>query len=55
LSLRRAVGLAATLRDDDFFCAAFLVAVRDLAATRAAGFFDFLAIPALPVRLFEQG
>jgi hypothetical protein len=49
LSLRRAVDLAATLRDDDFFCAAFLVAVRDLAAAREAGFFDFfLAIPALP-------
>src|ERR1700677_616839 len=49
LSLRRAVGLAATLRADDFFCAVFLVAVRDLAAAREAGFFVFLlAIPALP-------
>src|SRR5271156_5040371 len=50
LSLRRAVGLAATaLRADDFFCAAFLVAVRDLAAAREAGFFVLLlAIPALP-------
>src|ERR1700733_2178602 len=49
LSLRRAVGLAATLRADDFFCAVFLVAVLDLAAAREAGFFVFLlAIPARP-------